>query len=274
MNNTSMQEKLSLPLENKITLSKTVLAACLRRFGRDFWIAWTGAKDSTLVLWLTRQVCAEQDLPMPRVLTIDEGDAFAEVTAFQEHLVRDWGLVRTVAANREVLDKHPRIGDYIALADLSPESRAEVARTGFTGPGFPFDPESPVGNQLMKVVPMKAFLRDNQVAALATAIRWDEHPARAGEDYESPRQNPPHLRIHPLLHMREADVWEITLSRDIPYCDLYRQGYRSLGTRHGTVRQSDKPAWEQDLSDRSMERAGRDQEKERAMSQLRSLGYM
>ncbi|MEA4855575.1 MAG: phosphoadenosine phosphosulfate reductase family protein [Solidesulfovibrio sp.] len=274
MDKTLRQERLDLPLEDKIAASKAILAEAIRRFGRDFWLAWTGAKDSTLVLWLTRRACAEESLPMPRVLTIDEGDPFPEVTAFQERLTREWGLDRTIAANREVLGKKPGIGDYIALAELSPESRAEVARTGFTGPGFPFDPESPVGNQLMKVAPMNAFLRDNQVAALATAIRWDEHPARAEEEYESPRHTPPHLRIHPILHMREADVWEITLTRDIPFCELYRRGYRSLGTRHGTVRQSDKPAWEQDLSDRSQERAGRDQEKEEAMEQLRSLGYM
>jgi len=269
-----MQEQLDLPLDEKIAASKAVIVDAIRRFGQDFWLAWTGAKDSTLVLWLTRQACAEENLPMPRVLTIDEGDAFPEVLAFQDFLTREWGLVRAIAANNEVLDSRPRIGDYIALDSLSPESRAEVERTGFSGPGFPFDPESPVCNQLLKVAPLNAFIRGNQVAALATAIRWDEHPARAGEAYASPRQHPPHLRIHPILHMREADVWEITLSRGLPFCELYRQGYRSLGTRHGTLRHSDKPAWEQNLQDRSQERAGRDQEKEEAMAQLRSLGYM
>lgn len=269
-----MQERLALSLPDKITASKAVISDAIRRFGPDFWLAWTGAKDSTLVLWLARQACAEAGLPMPRILTIDEGDPFPEVTAFQAQLVREWGLDLTVAANREVLDKAPHIGDYIALDELSPESRAEVERTGFSGPGFPFDPESPVGNQLMKVAPLNAFLRTARVAALGTAIRWDEHPARAGETYESPRDNPPHRRIHPILHMREADVWELTLTQGIPFCELYRQGYRSLGTRHGTMRHSDRPAWEQDLSDRFAERAGRDQEKEEAMEQLRSLGYM
>ncbi len=274
MDDAGMRSLWAMTLDEKIAASKAVLASAMGRFGRDFWVAWTGAKDSTLVLWLTREACAEKGLPMPRVLTIDEGDAFEEVKAFQERLVREWELDLTVAANREVLSRNPSIGDYIAVDALSPESRAEVERAGFTGPGFPFDPESPVGNQLMKVAPMNAFLRQAGVAALATAIRWDEHPARAGEDYESPRETPPHLRVHPILHMREADVWDITLSRGIPFCELYRQGYRSLGTKTGTVRVSDLPAWEQDLTDRSAERAGRDQEKEEAMEQLRSLGYM
>ena len=274
MNDDAMQQRWNLSLDDKIAASQAVIATAMDRYGPDFWLAWTGAKDSTLVLWLTRGLCARENRPMPRVLTIDEGDPFPEIKAFQDRLVREWNLDLTVAANTDVLDRHPHIGDYIAVADLSADSRAEVERAGFTGPGFPFDPESPVGNQLMKVVPMNAFLCRAGVAALATAIRWDEHPARAGEDYESPRENPPHLRVHPILHMREADVWAITRAHDIPFCELYRQGYRSLGTKHGTIRQSDLPAWEQDLTDRSGERAGRDQEKEEAMEQLRSLGYM
>ena len=265
---------LSLPLTEKIALSQRILAGVMDRFGDAFWIAWTGAKDSTLVLWLTRELCRATGRTMPRVLTIDEGDPFPEILAFQERLTADWGLKLHVAANHEILERKPRIGDYIDLGGLSEALRAEAARAGFTGPGFPFDPESPLGNQLMKVFPMNAFLREAGVAALATAIRWDEHPARAEELYESPRDEPPHLRVHPILHMREADVWAIIRSNDLPFCDLYRLGYRSLGTLSGTVRHSDQPAWEQDLTDRSGERAGRDQDKEDAMEQLRALGYM
>lgn len=265
---------LSLPLDDKIALSQRILAGTMDRFGDAFWLAWTGAKDSTLVLWLCRELCRETGRAMPRVLTIDEGDPFPEIQAFQQRLTAQWGLRLQVAANHEILDRKPQIGDYIDLGSLSEATRAEAARAGFTGPGFPFDPESPLGNQLMKVAPMNAFLRDERVAALATAIRWDEHPARADEVYESPREEPPHLRVHPILHMREADVWAITRGRGLPFCDLYRLGYRSLGTLSGTVRRSDLPAWEQDLTDRSGERAGRDQDKEDAMEQLRALGYM
>lgn len=274
MNDAEQQARWGLSLDEKIEASKAVILEAIRRFGPDFWLAWTGAKDSTLVLWLTREACRETSLPMPRVLTIDEGDPFPEIEAFQRRMTETWGLSLTVAANADILDRRPAMGDYIRLADLSAANRAEAARAGFTGDGFPFDPESPVGNQLMKVAPMNAFLREHGVAALGTAIRWDEHPARAHEDYESPRQDPPHLRVHPILHMRERDVWDITRSRGIPFCELYAKGYRSLGTKTGTVRHSDLPAWEQDLEDRSGERSGRDQDKEEAMEQLRSLGYM
>jgi phosphoadenosine phosphosulfate reductase len=274
MDEATRQARWGMALAEKVSFSQVVITSAMDRFGDGLWLAWTGAKDSTLVLWLTREACRASGRPMPKVLTIDEGDPFPEVKAFQERLVLEWGLDLTIAANTDVLGRGPHLGDYIALSSLSESSRVEVLRTGFTGDGFPFDPESPIGNQLMKVAPMNAFLRENGVSALATAIRWDEHPARADEDYESPREEPPHVRIHPILHMRESDVWAITRDESIPYCELYARGYRSLGTKSGTVRQSNLPAWEQDLGDRSAERAGRDQDKEEAMEQLRALGYM
>ena len=265
---------LSLSLPEKIAVAQRVLAGAMDRFGEAFWLAWTGGKDSTLTLWLARELCLATGRAMPRVLTIDEGDAFPEILAFQARLAADWELDLHVAANREILAAKPALGDYIDLGGLSEAVRAEAARAGFTGPGFPFDPESPLGNQLLKVLPLNVFLRDRGVAALASAIRWDEHPARADEVFESGRDAPPHWRAHPSLHLREADVWAVIRGNDEPFCELYRQGYRSLGTRSGTTRRSDLPAWEQDLNERGGERAGRDQGKEDAMEQLRALGYM
>ena len=81
------------------------------------------------------------------------------------------------------------------------------------------------------------------------------------------------MRIHPILHFTEQDIWDTIFGLDIPFNSLYRLGYRSLGTRSGTYRESDIPAWRQDLSV-STERGGRSEEKERIMEQLRALGYM
>ncbi len=152
------------------------------------------------------------------------------------------------------------------------KNRLELSRLGFSGDGLAFDPESPAGNHLCKTVPLNDFLVRRGISALFTAIRWDEHQARLSEDYFSPRTAPPHLRVHPVLHFRERDVWDFTFSRGLPFCGLYRQGYRSLGTRSGTVRTSDLPAWEQDLEHPGAGRPGRG--KEAAMEALRSLGYL
>lgn len=259
--------------EEKLAAAEALFGAAVARFGPDLWLAWTGGKDSTLLVWLARRVCAREGWPLPRIVTIDEGDAFPEIVAFQDRLVRQWGLDCRVAANAELLASRPAVGDYIPVTALGPANRAALSRLGFTGPGFPFDPDSPLGSHLGKTVPLAGFVTANRVAALAVAIRRDEHPARIAETYQSPRPDPPHVRVHPLLHLAERDVWDLTLAHAIPSCPLYATGYRSLGTRSGSRPAADVPAWEQDL-EHTPERAGRALDKERAMGLLRSLGYL
>jgi phosphoadenosine phosphosulfate reductase len=130
-----------------------------------------------------------------------------------------------------------------------------------------------VGNHLMKTVAMNLFMEGGDIKALSTAIRWDEQESRIAEDYFSPRNNPDHTRVHPILHFRERDIWNAIHKYEIPFCSLYYLGYRSLGAKGSTTKNSDIPAWEQDLEN-TTERAGRGQDKEEVMAQLRGLGYM
>lgn len=125
----------------------------------------------------------------------------------------------------------------------------------------------------MKTVPMKVFIEENNVKAVSTAIRWDEQEARRDEVFFSERENPPHIRVQPILHFKERDIWETIHKFKIPYCMLYEIGYRSLGARCSTYKNSDIPAWKQDLEN-TPERVGRGQDKEKVMAQLRMLGYM
>lgn len=85
---------------------------------------------------------------------------------------------------------------------------------------------------------------------------------------------PEHTRIRPILHFTEKDLWDTYAAFKIPYCVLYERGYRSLGaktTSHISI--EGVPAWEQDLEN-TEERAGRRQDKEKAMERMRKLGYM
>ena len=63
--------------------SKKIIRETFEKFkSSDLAVTWTGGKDSTLNLWIVRQVCLEQNRDLPRVMTIDEGDAFPEITDF------------------------------------------------------------------------------------------------------------------------------------------------------------------------------------------------
>jgi len=269
-----MEALAMMDLAGKTAKAVEVVKAALARFGAaNMALAVTGGKDSTLMLDLFREAVRGTGGALPELVFIDEGDGFPEIAAQMELLKKAWSVAVTTLRNDDLLGAGRALGEPVRVADLSEENRDELAKLAFSGAELPFDPESPEGNHLTKTVPLKAYLRASGKRALATAIRWDEHESRLSEEFESPREDPAHMRIHPLLHFSERDVWEATFSRNIPFCELYRQGYRSLGTRSGTVRNDDVPAWEQDLEN-TPERAGRGQDKEAAMEQLRALGYM
>ena len=265
---------LALPIDAKVAQSQAVIRQALEGFGPSrLAVAITGGKDSTTNLWLVRQVCTELQEPLPVCLFIDEGDVFDEIREFVDALQQDWGLDLAVVKNDDVAGQAQNIGDLVQVASLNAENRAALQETSFTGEAFPFIPDSPVCNHLMKTLPLRRFIRERQLAALMTAIRWDEVGAREAEQYFSERTNPDHTRVHPILHFRERDIWIAIFKYDIPYNSLYRLGYRSLGARCATLKVSDIPAWMQDLEN-TPERAGRGEDKEAVMEQLRALGYM
>lgn len=274
MKNHNHEQLMNLTFQEKIDKSKQVIKQALDRFSRDkIYIAWTGGKDSTTMLWLYREVCNDLKRTMPRAMFIDEGYIFEEILELVDRLKREWDVKVVFVRNTDVSDKAKHLGDLIRVGDLNERNREEIKKLGFTGETFPFEPESYIGNHLMKTVAMNVFMEQNTVEILSTAIRWDEQEARIEEDYFSPRTNPDHTRVHPILHFRERDIWDTIHTYNIPFCSLYYQGYRSLGAKCSTSKTSDIPAWEQDL-ETTPERAGRGQDKEEIMKQLRSLGYM
>lgn len=265
---------MDFPLKDKIVQAKKIIKESLERFSpHELLLAWTGGKDSTTMLWLYRQACKEINHPLPKAMFIDEGHVFEEILELVDRVKKQWDVELVVVKNSDVSDKAKYVGDIIRVADLNERNRREVERLGYEEDSFSFEPESYVGNHLMKTVAMNIFLEENGVKALCTAIRWDEQEARIEEDYFSLRKNPDHTRIHPILHFKERDIWDAIHTYNIPFCSLYYNGYRSLGAKGSTLKTSDIPAWEQDLEN-TPERAGRGQDKEEIMDQLRSLGYM
>jgi phosphoadenosine phosphosulfate reductase len=268
------KDLLALDLEKKVAYSEEIIMEGINRFGTDkIAIAWTGGKDSTTLLWLFKNACKKLSVPLPRCMFIDEGDVFDEIIEIVEELKRDWHLEVIMCRNTDVLGMVKRVGDIVKTKYLQERNRQELRNIKFDGEEFPFEPESYVGNHLMKTVPMKMFIENNNIEALATAIRWDEQEARVEETFFSQRDNPDHTRIHAILHFTERDIWSNIHKNKIPFCKLYYRGYRSLGAKCSTKRFSDVPAWEQDLEN-TTERGGRGQDKEAIMGQLRDLGYM
>ncbi|OBA22786.1 adenine nucleotide alpha hydrolases-like protein [Metschnikowia bicuspidata var. bicuspidata NRRL YB-4993] len=66
--------------------------------------------------------------------------------------------------------------------------------------------------------------------AIVVGIRYaDPYGALLQYEQETDHNWPKFLRIHPILHWHYCDVWDFILACGVPYCELYDQGYTSLG---------------------------------------------
>ena len=261
---------IELGLDSKISIGKVVVADALRRF-RAPVVVWSAGKDSTVVLDLVMKVAGENGIKVPPVLFIDHGDHFQETWDMLHKYTKEWNLKLIVAKNEKVIES---VKDgIISISDTGEENIAEAKMIGFTGDSFPYSLDTDVGNHLLKTVAMKQAIRKYGFDALFTGIRWDENAARSTEKFYSPRDNPPHTRIHPILTFRERDIWDYMFKYDLPIHPKYKEGYRSIDGIRDSTKTSEIPAWEQDLES-TKERAGRSQDKEGMMEKLRKMGYM
>jgi len=264
----------NLILQQKINQSKILIAEALTTFPPEqTMIAWSAGKDSTLVLKLTIDVCKEKNISVPKVLDIDQEDQFDEIINFRNDLVHQWDLDLVIVRNSDFLIKAKKIGNTVSCHLLNITNKAALQHIGFSEQKIKWIPDSPNCNHLLKTLPINQTIEDQQIKALYTGIRWDELGSREDETYFSKRETPEHMRVHPILHMTERDIWDAMFLLGIPYNDLYIQGYRSIGTKTGTTKNSNTPAWEQDFNSIS-ERQGRSKEKEKMMDQLRAWGYI
>ena len=266
-------------LNRKIAQSKEVFKQAFERFEpEETRLIWSGGKDSTLTLWICRQFCQDEGLTLPRAFTIDEGDAFEEIDDFLKRYSREWQVGLDWGRNEDVLKAAGhKLDAEVRVSDLNERNREEIKRIGFELERFPFEAESYVGNHLMKTVVFNTYVEDSGVKAVFQGLRWDEQPARKNDPYveevAAAHLVPAHTRYRPILHFTERDIWDTTLHFKIPFCPLYREGYRSLGAKTTSMKMADIPAWGQDLEN-TVERAGRRQDKEKTMDRLRKLGYM
>ncbi len=261
-------------LENK---SIYIIREAYNQF-KKIAVLWSIGKDSTTLIQLCRKAFFGH-IPFP-VIHIDTGAKFEEMYEFRDKYAKEWNLNLIIAMNKEAMARGVKCGD---------------------GDGFTCCNE-------LKTNALKQCMAKHGFKALILGIRRDEHGIRAKERVFSPRDQkfswdyknqPPelwnqyrsisddqtHVRIHPLLHWTEVDVWEYVKRENLPVNKLYfaKNGlrFRSLGCKPNT-----KPIKsEADTIDKiideiknskTSERAGRSQDKEAAyvMQRLRKLGYM
>ncbi len=227
-----MEKKLvEMTLEEKEKYSREIILETYKNFGSRVAVAFSGGKDSTTLLHLVR---AAFDGKIPwKVFTLDTGAEFKEIKEFMGKLSEEWGFDLTVLRNNDIPDM-----------TTPPVDKVECCYT-------------------RKVVPLNTAIVDHNLKALMTAVRWDEQSARVNEQFFMPKEKPPHVRVQPVLHFKELDIWSYIKKYSIPYCELYKKGYRSIDCEPCT----------NPFGRTGMERGGRDPDKEKVMERLRETGY-
>lgn len=260
-------------LDEKVKKCRKIIKKALEKYGDDMVIAWTGGKDSTLILYLVKEICEKEGYPKPPALFVDHGQHFEKVHEFVEHWGEKWDFEIITARNDDLIEKAEEPGEDVPVEVLNERNKNELERLNWEKDTVPFLMDTEAGNHLLKTVATDMMLEKHGFKAMMTGVRWDEQKARRNEVFFSPRENPDHMRVQPILPFKEREVWEATFKLDIPKNPLYEQGYRSLGSKISTEKPGEKPAWEQDLES-TKERKGRAQDKEEIMERLRDLGYM
>ena len=114
---------------------------------------------------------------------------------------------------------------------------------------------------------------------------YQNQPPELWNLYKEQTAEEEHLRIHPMLHWRELDIWRYIQKEKIPAVSLYfaknNKRYRSIGCACccapiNSNADSIKKIIKELETTKVAERSGRAQDKENAytMQKLRSLGYM
>ncbi len=259
-----------LGLNAKIKIANAVIEDAFEKFKRPV-VVWSAGKDSTVMLHLVRNYLGD-DTQKIYALFIDHGMHYPETLKMLNEVAESWNVKVVTAKNHDVINNINENGD-IEISKLNAENRKEVAILGYSGDKFRYGLDTEVANHLLKTVPMKNEILKNRFDCAFVGVRWDENSARSTELFMHPREDPPHVRVHPILTFTEGDIWKYIFKFKLPIHPLYYQGYRSIDGVNDSKPTDTRPAWEQDLVT-TEERAGRSQDKEGIMEKLRELGYM
>ena len=276
-------------MKDKINKSIFILNETFSRY-KNPAVMWSTGKDSTAMLYLIMNSRPDNKIPIP-VIHIDTGKKFKEIYEFKDMLIKKWNL-NVITAKSEDVDT------------VSPDTNSHFECCS-----------------RLKTYVLKDVVKEHGFDALIMSIRRDEHAMRNIERTFSPRdkdmkwnvgkkkhggdspfeslQQPEvwqlyqtdfgedcsHVRVHPMLHWDEIDVWKYIKENNIEMNPLYfsKKGmrYRSLGCECCTTPvKSDAANIDEIIEElkttKVKERSGRSQDKESdsVMQRLRAMGYM
>jgi len=238
-------------------------------------LLWSLGKDSNVMIWLARKAFFGK-VPFP-ALHVDTQKKFPEMYAFRDQYAKEWGLDLKVDFCPPIEEIDPTLPPAARSAARKTEGlKLALAKYGFDGliAGIRRDEEA-------------TRAKERVFSQRGLEGGWDvrDQPPEFWDHFNASPPQGAHLRIHPILHWTEEDIWAYTQRENIPIIPLYLSNngkrYRSLGDQDITNPvASDASNIEEILTElkatKVPERAGRalDHETEDAFERLRVAGYL
>src|ERR1700675_2264238 len=238
-------------------------------------LLWSLGKDSNVMIWLARKAFFGR-VPFP-ALHVDTGKKFPEMYAFRDRYGKEWELDLRIEPCPPLETIDPTLPPAARSAARKTEGlKLALAKYGFDGliAGIRRDEEA-------------TRAKERVFSPRGTEGGWDvrDQPPEFWDQFNASPPPGAHLRVHPILHWTEADIWAYTQRENIPIIPLYlaKDGkrYRSLGDADitnpvaSTASNIEEILLELDGT-KVPERAGRalDHETEDAFERLRVAGYL
>ncbi len=188
-------------------------------------LLWSLGKDSNVMIWLARKAFFGR-VPFP-AMHVDTGKKFPEMYAFRDRYGKEWELDLKIEPCPPLETVDPTLPPAARSAARKTEGlKLALAKYGFDGliAGIRRDEEA-------------TRAKERVFSPRGTEGGWDvrDQPPEFWDQFNASPPPGAHLRIHPILHWTEADIWAYTKRENIPIIPLYltreRQALSLAGRR-------------------------------------------
>jgi len=185
----------------KVAQAEEILRSAYQIFGENLVIAFSGGKDSLVVLHLALHTIS----PKIPVLFSSTTVEFPETIQYVQSLAEEWNLNLHIAK--------PEKSFFSAVKELGWASH-----------------ENRWCCRPYKEVPAYQFIAKKKISAEITGTtRTESIYRRSLAPIKMPKKEPFLIRINPIYDWNEWEVWKYIKVKKLPYNLLYDKGYRRIG---------------------------------------------